>query len=129
MFLFKKSKSKSKSVRRIDPKEEVANAFNILYQETVNEKNYNQNNTPEYASARKFINAFYYELDEKVLEYLSAYMVLNPNGKINFKPSEEAFIDLDCFQGRASERVQFEKGGRILSRKLSIMSEQVQQEK
>lgn len=130
MFPFKKNKSEPKKINQIDPKEKVADALNTLYQSMVNDKNYEQNNTPEYINARKFIDTFYYELDEMVLEYLSAYSILNPEGKIRFEPSEEAFVDVRCRQGGSREHVQFEKNGRILSRKVGLsVEEPAQQEK
>ena len=127
MKLFKR-KAKIENFEQINPKENAANAFNVLYQDTVNERNFSQNETPEYASARSLVDNFYYELDSAVLEYLSTYMIINPKGRIEFLPSEEAFVDLYCEQSNTSEFVQFEKNGRIACRRVRVVSDNQEQQ-
>ena len=74
----------------------LANALNTMYQGIVNKNATVEINSREYVEASQFVDEYYPKLKEGVLEYLAAYMIVHPEGKIQFMPAKQNAVDLSC---------------------------------
>ena len=77
-------------------KEKLANALNVMYKDVVNKKIVAQVDTKEYVEAKEFVEGYYPKLNTGVMEYLAMYMCVQPDGTIQFFPSEKSTVELLC---------------------------------
>ena len=97
----------------------LSDAFNVLYQDMVNKHVEPDMNSPKYVDAKKYVEQDFPMLNQRILEYLSVYMVVHSTGKIEFYPSKGTTVDLLCTYADRVRLIRYDEKGDILKEETS----------
>ena len=104
-------------------KNKLANSFNVMYQDVVNEHKLAEVNTPEYIEAKDYVEAYYPKLNNSVMEYLAMYMCVQPNGRIEFIASREGAVGLLCRDADKFRRIVYSDNGVIVKDQTELVGQ------